>query len=125
MGEYDSQIAIALKLIKKKGQLVTWVKQNVSRDGTKPWKTTEVGGGATFPVSIVFIASGSAPQDAFVHLIKGTSVPTGAPKGLMGAVPFVPEINDHILRGSDKFNVESIEIVQPNGDPILYKIQFA
>lgn len=43
----------------------------------------------------------------------------------MGAVEFTPAINDVVLRGSETLRIKSIDIVAPNGDPILYKLEFA
>lgn len=126
MSIYDRQIAQAKRLIAKKGQLVTWVPQDVTiPDNTKPWKTAPVGSPPTFPVSMVFLSSGKTVIEAQSHLFTGTSVPDGAPKALMGVVPFTPKINDTVLRGSETLTVKSIDTLAPNGDPILYTIYFS
>lgn len=132
MGVYDLQIKQAQRVIKAKGQLVTWVPQDVSvPDVTKPWKTAQDvaidGDDVTYQVSIVFIpiGSGISPMQALSHLLHGTSVADGAPTGLMGAVPFSPRLNDTVLRGTETLTVKSIDVLAPNGDPILYTIEFA
>lgn len=126
MGVYDRQVASTLRKLAAKGQLVTWVPQDVTVSGSQPWKTTPVSTPPTFPVSIVFLSEGSSAMDALFHLIKGTSVPDGAPRGLMGAVTgFTPTMNDTVIRGSVNLTVKSIDVVAPNGQVILYKIQFA
>lgn len=125
MGVYDRQIASALRAIKKRGQLVTWTPQDVTTNPAQPWRTQPVVGAPTFQVSIVFLSLGSTELNALFHLIKGTSVPDGAPRGLMGAVPFVPAINDVVLRGTINLTVKALDVLAPNGDVILYKIEFA
>lgn len=142
MGVYDRQIATALRLIKAKGQLVTWQKHNAQQGSSQPWKTSKppvgygvggygaggfgVGDGspAGYPVSIVFLAPKSGLQALFA-LMQGTSVPTGAPMGLMGAVTaFTPEITDVVLRGPKSLVIKDFNIVAPNGEIILYKLEF-
>lgn len=126
MGIYDGQIAAAQRVIKQKGQLVTWVPHDVTTNGAQPWKTTPVTNAPTFPVYIVFLSEGSNVANALFHLLKGTSVPAGAPRGLMGAVTgFTPAVNDTVLRGTETLVIKAIDIIAPNGTPILYKLEFA
>src|SRR5690242_5372622 len=99
MGVYDRQIAQALRIIRAKGQIVTWNPSGITLDSTQPWKATEVAA-TSKQVSIVFVTPGGSLAALF-RLITGTDVPTGAPAGLMGAVNFTPAINDSVARGSD------------------------
>lgn len=127
---FARQIASALRLIAKNGLVCSWVKQNVAVSGGQPWKLTQVANPPTFQVSIVFLSSGSSFLNALSHLINGTSIPTGAPRGLMGAVPFIPEVTDKLIwipptgGGNQTLIVKGIDPVAPNGRPILYKIDF-
>jgi hypothetical protein len=142
MGVYDRQIATALRLIAKKGQAVTWVKHNAQQGNIQPWKTSKVPSGygvggygaggygvgnsdaPSYAVSIVFLAPKSGLQALFA-LMQGTSIPTGAPVGLMGAVTgFTPEINDMVMRGPKAMVIKDFDIVAPNGEVILYKLEF-
>src|SRR5579862_595179 len=102
MGVYDRQIATAKRLIKAKGQLVTWVPQSVATpDGTKPWKTIPNGTPpAPVPVSIVFTDISKRPIYALFKLMQGTAVIDGEIEGLMAQVTFVPSINDTVQRGT-------------------------
>lgn len=124
MGVYDNQIANAQRQIAAKGQLVTWIPQNVIVNGGQPWKITAGSNGTTYPVSIVFVAAGSSGMGEILSLFKGTSVPDDALVGLMGAVTFVPGVADTVLRGTENLIVKSIGILSPNGTPILYAIEF-
>lgn len=124
MSVFDRQIATAKRLIQKNGKVCTWTKyNNTVADSSKPWKTA-AGASSTFQVPIVFLIPKRARNELF-HLMEGTSVPDGAPYALMAAVPFVPEINDSISTGTDNFVIKAIDIVGPNGDPILYRMKYA
>lgn len=124
MGVYDRQVDQAKRLIKKKGQLVVWVKHSAAPVNSQPWKSTNAPPSpATFPVFIVFLPP---KQGDDFELRPGTEVPSGAPRGLMAQVTgFVPEINDHVLRGSDTLVIASFVTLNPNGEGvILYKLSF-
>jgi hypothetical protein len=124
MGVYDRQIAQAKRMIKAKGKRVTWTKHDATQDVNKPWKTTSAGTPTTYPVYVVFTSPGAFLQ-ALVHMVAGTSVPTGAPDAIMAAVPFTPEENDSISSDGEIFVIKDFNIVAPNGEPILYKLVFA
>lgn len=128
-GIYARQIANALRQIKTKGQLVMWYKhqdQVTVADNTKPWKTS-----ASDPqpdpiaVYIVFITPKNQLANQIVHLMQNTSVPQGAPAGLMGAVDFTPTIDDKVVRSGETLRVKGITPLAPNGTPILYTLTFA
>lgn len=124
---YVRQIASAQRIIKKKGLLVTWNKHVVVTDSTKPWKTTP--GVPQIYTAYIFLKSHSGGGlTALFHLMTGTEVPMGAPDAIMGAVPFTPELTDQVIAviaGVTKtFVVKAIDIVMPDGNPILYKLQF-
>jgi hypothetical protein len=122
---YTREIALALKLIKKKGQLVVWVKQNELVNNSQPWKTTDPGNPTTYPVVMVFLTPGGKIGNSEIRLNPGTAVPEGGPKALMGQVPFTPAMNDKVLRGSEWLVIKDVDIVAPNGEVILYKLLFA
>lgn len=125
MGVYDRQIARAIKQIKKKGQLVIWQQPGLVHNSTQPWRHDDATPPDPIPVSIVFLSPKTTGLNELFHLMQGTSVPDGAPRGLMGAVEFTPAIKDVVIRGSETLRIKSIDIVAPNGDPILYKLEFA
>lgn len=121
---YARQIASTLKKIKAKGQAVTWVKNNAVTNNSQPWKTTNPGNPPSFPVNIAFFPPGGVLSESMQHLDKGTSVDQGGPRGIMGAVPFTPALNDKVLRGTEWLQVKDIDTVAPNGEVILYKLRF-
>lgn len=125
MGVFDRQIATAKRLIEKNGELSQWVvrTQNAPNPDT-PWIPT----GETDvsnPVKIVFLPVGTRFLE-LVQMIAKTEVPTGSQKGLMAAVDFVPQIDAVIIRpsGDRQYKVKSIDTISPNGQIILYKLEF-
>jgi hypothetical protein len=127
MGVYDRQIAQAKRTIKAKGELCQWVSNsNLTPNPSQPWKTTAPSPLPTNPqVYIVFLTPGTK-LGALIHLLQGTSVPEGGPSGLMAQVPFQPAIDDSIIRSSGQtFTIKDLNIVSPNGEVILYKLDFA
>ena len=120
---FDRNIKSVQRLIKKYGQLVTWTKNVRVPDGQQPWKVTQTP--QTFQVYIVFTKKGSNFAEALQHLLKGTEVNIGSPRGLMASVPFVPDITDNILRGNQRIVIKGIDPIEPNGVPIMYLIEFA
>lgn len=130
MGVFDQEIAMAKDMIAESGELVTWVKDTTTTpDANTPWKTA-----APAPVDppadpvmvrIVFTSPGNKLAALF-HMLAGTSVPDGGPSGLMAQVPFEVAINDSIIRGSgEKVTIKDFNVVSPNGEVILYKLDFA
>jgi hypothetical protein len=121
MPVFSRQIETAKRLIKKKGQLVTWKKHTVQANNSEPWKVTDASP-LTYPVFIVFLSQ-HTPE---IHLMQDTTIPEGKPKGLMASVNgFTPAIDDYVLRGTETYRVKSITPLNPNGEAvILYKIDF-
>lgn len=117
---YARQIAMAKRLIAKKGTLVTWIKQAGTTSNTQPWKVTAANP-VTYPVSVVYTSHGKQP---FRYLTPGSEVPDGETGALMAQVPFTPEMGDTILDGTEKFVIKSIDVVQPASEVILYKLSF-
>lgn len=127
MGRYDRAIASAKRLIKKNGQLVNWIKHDVVvGDPTKPWAVSAADPlTPPAPVYIVFLTPKGKLSNELFHLMQGTSVPQGAPTGLMASVAFTPAIDDKVDRDGKILRVKAMDIVAPSGVPILYKLEFA
>jgi hypothetical protein len=123
MGTYDRQIAMAFKLIAKKGQTsnVVWQQTgSLVSDGTKPWIKTK-GTVTEFPVSIAFLPASSL----LAKLFAGSNIAKGGSRGLMGAVTgFVPNVADVVVRNGSAIGIESLDPLQVNEQVILWKIEF-
>lgn len=124
MGVFDRQVATALRLISKNGQAVTWrsLVNGAPVDANKPWKPSAATG-TEHSVKIVFLPRKEQNEKSIQYMEK-SEVPTGLLKGLMGQVDFVPKLKDVIIRGSLQYEVETIDIIDPNGEGvILYTIE--
>ena len=122
MTVYNREIALAVRLINKKGQTATWIKNAEIANSSQPWKTT-AGTPTTFAVKLVRLPVGNSEAEAFQTLIPGTSVPTDHERVLMaGAVPFTPELNDDVSIGGETKKVKTLNVLQPDGTPILYSM---
>lgn len=128
MGTYDRQIAKAKDTIAKKGRKCVWavLDQAAPADADKPWKP---GAPITdkYDVDIVFLPE-TRVNTAFLQMLTGTSIVEGSDYGLMAAVKgFVPttraevyaEDGTTLLRG-----IKSVDVLAPDGVPILYTIRF-
>jgi len=136
MGVYDSQIALALRLIAAKGATATWQKHvEITPDPEQPWKTQPAPtlqdqpppvSGPSYQVKMVLLEPKQDIRYPLWHLMQGTEIPAGAPFALMAQVPFEPQTNDIVVVGTKNYVVKSIDVVAPNDvEKILYKIQLA
>jgi hypothetical protein len=120
MGRYDPEIQMVLDMIKEDGQVVQWRKvAPVVADENKPWLKTDAAP-ALVDVSIAFVTGSTA----FTRLLAGSNLGVGGVRGLMGAVNFTPDIKDTVIRDGETYAINSIDVVAPSGQPILYKIEF-
>jgi len=123
MGQFDRQIETAKRFIAKNGQSVTWRKLGVDTpDPSTPWKPA-----ADTPddhmATICFLPPGRVGQE-LIRYLKGTEVTTGSVQGLMSAVDFEPTANDVVIRDGKNLRIKSIDPLSPNGQIILYTIEF-
>lgn len=130
MAGYERQIATAKRLIAKRGQAVSWlVRPEGTTDpaevaGASKWRPKATGPvAAPHPVIIAFFPVARTKYESLRGM--GIELTTGAQLGYMAAVPFEPSQKDSVLRNGKTLPVEHIEIIAPNGDPILYEIVFA
>lgn len=123
MGRFDRQIATALKLIKKNGQTVTW--RNIpptTPDPVKPW--LPVGGIPVDHSPLICFLPLDLQGKEFIASLGGTEAVTGTFYGLMGNVDFNPLVTDIVFRDGVALDIESIDLLSPNGQKILYTIIF-
>jgi len=124
MGQFDRQIETAKRLIAKNGQTVIWRKPAVTTpDVLKPWKPAAATPTDYNDVKICFLPPGRVGQE-LVRYLKGTEVTTGSVQGLMSAVAFEPSANDIVIRDGKTLIIKSIDPLSPNGQIILYTIEF-
>lgn len=118
---YQRQIESAKRLIRSKGQLVLWRQFTDSPSAIK-WKP-ETPTTTDYNVYITFFPIMNVMKE-FLRYMKDSDVPVGSIQGYMAAQTFEPTLRDIVIAGSDIYNVKSINKLAPNGDTILYIIEF-
>jgi len=126
MGQFDRQIATALRLIAKYGQSIIWnsIIDGASVDPLKPWKPTDAASTPHPDIKICFVPTNDTQWRKLLAYLKGTEVPTGKLAGLMGQVPFEPTLKDVVDRDGVILRIASLDLLSPNGQKILYTIEF-
>lgn len=123
MARFDRQIAVALRLIAKNGEPITWRTQtDPVVDPATPWSpqpSIVVDNTAT----ICFLPVERVSMESFSHMLR-TEVPKGLVLGYMGQVAFEPNIKDVVLRHGKELRVMNIDVLSPNGQFILYTVIF-
>jgi hypothetical protein len=124
MSRYSDDIAMVLELVKADGQPVTWKKPNLVPNPEQPWKTADPAEATTYSVDMVFLKPQGGLRQTLNRLMRGTDVPEGGPRALMGAVSFTPDMTDIVIRNGVEMRVKNFDVLAPSGDPILYDIEF-
>lgn len=127
MGQFDNQIATAKRLIKRYGQSVTWkvANQGAPVDSGEPWKPTDIAP-TEHTVEICFVSEREVFWRKILSYLKGTEVALGKLSGIMsGEIPFTPALSDTILRDGKVLTVSSVDLLSPNGQKILYTLEFS
>ena len=120
MGVYDRQTAMALRLIKLKGQTITFRSLNAT-EGGKPWNGDEPVA-TDYPIDMAFIPVDRVDRDTQVYR-EYTDIPIGFVIGYMGSVPFVPKLKDVVLRDGKQLSVSRITVYKPNTEVIAYVLE--
>lgn len=126
MTRFDRSIATAERLIAKNGQAIKWVSvvDGVPSDSDKPWKPSEAAD-IEHDAIICFLPITRESKE-FIAYLRGTNnVPTGYVQGLMkGNIDFEPKIKDLVKRGDEILRIRSIDLLSPNGQKVLYTVDF-
>ena len=123
MGRYDRPIATAQRMLKDSGKLVTWriVRNGSPADAGKPWKPTQPVLQDEHYINICFFPLDKQQRETY-HYLKNSEVPATAMMGYMGAVAFSPSLKDIVIYDGKELMIDSIDILAPNGQPILYTL---
>lgn len=128
MGVYDGPIANAKRIIQAKGEACKWhdAVPASTPDTATPWIVAAAPPAVVHdPVFIAFF-----PLDRrfaqLIRFLKGSDIVVGSLYGIMGAQPFTPVITGIVERkDGSKLNITAIDPLAPNGDTILYTVEFA
>lgn len=123
MARFDRQIATALRLIQKNGQLVKWRQLQREDDPNNPAAVIE-NDPVDHDVYICFLPVNKDTKE-FIAYLRGTNdVKIGSVIGLMGNVSFTPDAADYVLRDGVTLEILNIDLLSPNGQKILYTVEF-
>lgn len=123
MARFDRQIATALRLIKKNGQLVQWRQLQRTDDPSDPAAVIE-GPPVDRDVFICFLPVDKDNKE-FINFLRGTNeIKVGSLIGLMGNVSFEPGASDYVIRDGKPLEIFNIDLLSPNGQKILYTVEF-
>lgn len=123
MTRFNRQIETALRLIKKNGQLVKWRRLQRTEDPNEPGQVI-----AAPPIDTdVYICFLPVDKDnkEFFNYLRGTNeLKMGSLMGLMGQVSFEPDASNLVIRGESTLEIFNIDLLSPNGQKVLYTIEF-
>lgn len=118
--QFDRQIETALRLIKKNGQPVIWRSLKNISSKSEPWKPSGIES-VDYSVDICFLPINGRETKEY---LGKTEVITGSVIGYMGKVDFEPSAKDVVMRDGSELRIESIDLLSPNGQKILYTVTF-
>lgn len=123
MARFDRQIAMAHRLIKKNGQTAIW-RQLMRPNNPGPPDDTDVSIPVDHSPFICFLPITKEDRQ-FINFLRDTNeVKTGNVLGYMGQVPFTPSAEDIVIRDGVTMAISNIDLISPNGQKILYIIEF-
>lgn len=118
MGEYDSAIALAARLISKKGRAATIRRlATTTPDASKPWRV-DAAAPTDYPVRAVFL-------DYEKNEIDGTNVQAGDQKCLVAAsgLAIEPAPPDVVVDGAVVWTIVKTKPLRPGDDNVFFDIQ--
>lgn len=129
MGIFDRQIGAVKRLIAKYGQTVTFKHINppIVLDPLKPWDIVDINPDVAY-IKMVFLSpsvSGeSRINQELLQYLSGSAIPSGAVRGYCASFEYIPKLNDIFIRDGNELTVKAIDTLAPNGQAILYTVEF-
>lgn len=124
MGVYDSQIALAERLIREKGKPVTIIRQTTVTDPAKPWEPgvpTEEQDEAYG----VFLNFNQNDMETYGKMPGASEIQASDRKVLLAAaaVNVPPTPNAKLRDETGDWSIEWVRALAPNGDNILFTLR--
>lgn len=125
MGVYDSQVAMAERLIREKGKPVQIVRQTTTLpDPSKPWEPGE-------PIEVlddaygVFLNFNQKDMETLSKMAGASEILSSDRKVLLAAAATngSPTTNDKLRDASGDWAIEYVQVLSPNGENILYTLR--
>jgi hypothetical protein len=128
MGTFDEEIETVKELVEEFGELITFKRLSYTvSDPDKPWIQTEIPG-TQKDLKIIFLSPGASASTLFgrelLQYLKGSQTITGEVRGYMASGSIVPKQNDIVIRKGKELKISAIDILNPNGQDILYTLEF-
>lgn len=123
MGEYDSALNLALRLIQKKGRAVTLRQFSDAPvpDVNRPWRVGQPTS-TDLPGYAVLLDFGSVGE----RYMPGTEIQVGDKLVLMPAkdLAVTPQLRDVLVFGTEEpWAIVTVQTLEPGGVPVLHSIQ--
>ena len=124
MGVYDSQIALAERLIRERGQAVQLVRQTSQTSIDKPWDAV-----APLvvldPVHAVLLPLSLKDVETAHKMAGAPEIQVGDQKALVAAASTTspPRVNDKLRIAGIDFSITYCQTLAPNGEQILYTMR--
>lgn len=124
MGVYDSQVALAERLIREKGKAVQVVRQTTTTTAGKPWEAG-VPGESLDDAHGVFLNFSREDMATMSKMAGASEVQASDRKVLVAAAATTaaPTINDKLRDENGDWSIEWVQVLSPNGQNILYTLR--
>lgn len=125
MNVFDDDLATAIELIEEFGGEWTWTKPAAqASEEHDPWRDIrDEPEPEAEPLTAKIAVLPYDKREYGLAAIEGTEVPASSIVGYMaGGLAFTPELTDKIDDGTDFYDIVKIDILKPNGLPLLYTL---
>lgn len=124
MGTYDSQVALAERLIREKGKPVQIVRQTTVTNPDKPWEP-DVPTETLDEAYGVFLNFSANDMATLGKMVGASEITASDRKVLLAAASLTgaPSPNDKLRDESGDWSIEYAQVLSPNGENILYTLR--
>lgn len=124
MGIYDSQVALAERLIREKGKAVQVVRQATTTTPGKPWKAGAPNESLDDAYG-VFLNFSQKYMETLSKMAGASEIQASDRKVLLAAAALsgAPTTNDKLRDETGDWSIEWVQVLSPNGQNILYTLR--
>lgn len=125
MGVYDSQVALAERLIREKGKPVNVVRQvTTTPDPDKPWEAGTPSESLDDAYGVFLNFSGK-DMETMSKMAGASEIQASDRKVLLAAAALsgAPTTNDKLRDATGDWSIEWVQVLAPNGENILYTLR--
>lgn len=124
MGVYDSQIAMAARLIRERGKPVSIIKLSTATTPDKPWEPTTPAT-TTIDGHAVFLNFNQKDLETQSKMAGASEIKASDRKVILSASELSdpPTTNDQLEDESGRWSIEWVQVLSPNGENIIYTLR--